>query len=294
MKKILLPIVSLLFAVGNASAQISNPVKAALAANRAAHCTAVAPTHWTSAGSIAVRKPMRADESIANVDYLFVDGADIPCAADGFPEAKQMNAVFAKITSDMLTKYSGWTIVGIAFNVAASLGNNPSLLVMALGDDNYYHFVAGGNIEDYVVSSQEEGIVLNEVGVQQKYTIPEKPVDLFFGYSYTQVTDKTDPNAKPIFIGKTTDCSHGYFVWADFGSGAKIYIISDKDEFPYALCAQLVLQKGDETAVVGVNGTELNKVIGRYSVDGKRLASGAKGLCIEKMSDGSTRKVFRQ
>lgn len=295
MKRFLLPVVSFLFAAGNAVAQTIIPGKAALAADsQASHNTTIAPTTWTSAGTIAGNRPMKAGESTANVDYLFVDGADIPYAADGFPDAKQLNAVFAYLSSDMLAKYSGWTVVGIAFNVAASLGNSPSLLVMAQGDDSYYSVVAGGNIENYAVSSAEEGIVLNEVGLQQKYTIPEKPTNLLFGYSYTQLTDKSDKGAFPVFVGKTTDYSHGYFVWADRGNGTKIYRVSDKDEFPYALCAQLVLQKGGATAVVGVSGTEPSKVVGRYSVDGKPLGNAPKGLCIEKMSDGTTRKTFIQ
>ena len=40
------------------------------------------------------------------LEYLFVNGADVPFGADGFPEAPGSNAVFGRITADKLKPYA--------------------------------------------------------------------------------------------------------------------------------------------------------------------------------------------
>lgn len=64
------------------------------------------------------------------LEYLFVNGADVPFGADGFPEAPGSNAVFGRITADKLKPYADYSIVGIAFIVASDLGSVPSIIAM--------------------------------------------------------------------------------------------------------------------------------------------------------------------
>ena len=64
------------------------------------------------------------------LEYLFVNGADVPFGADGFPEAPGSNAVFGRITADKLKPYADYSIVGIAFIVTSDLGSVPSIIAM--------------------------------------------------------------------------------------------------------------------------------------------------------------------
>ena len=64
------------------------------------------------------------------LEYLFVNGADVPFGAYGFPEAPGSNAVFGRITADKLKPYADYSIVGIAFIVASDLGSVPSIIAM--------------------------------------------------------------------------------------------------------------------------------------------------------------------
>lgn len=90
--------------------------------------------HSLSAAQISVAAPMCKAEGEGGtqvpLEYLFVNGADVPFGADGFPEAPGSNAVFGRITADKLKPYADYSIVGIAFIVASDLGSVPSIIAM--------------------------------------------------------------------------------------------------------------------------------------------------------------------
>ena len=44
--------------------------------------------------------------------------------------------------------------------------------------------------------------------------------------------------------------------------------------------------------MVGFEGTRIVKVVERYTPDGQRVSAPVSGINIEKLSDGTTRKVF--
>ncbi len=253
--------------------------------------------HSLSAAQISVAAPMCKAEGEGGtqipLEYLFVNGADVPFGADGFPEAPGSNAVFGRITADKLKPYADYSIVGIAFIVASDLGSVPSIIAMERRTDGY-HTVAGGNIESYDVTNATNGIVLNEVGCTQTYVIPKEPKDILFGYGYTQSATGTNAD-KPIFLGKTTDTANGYLVLGTLNAayGRGIYTVSSA-KFPYAACVQLILSNGSTTEIVGVDGKRDVKVVERYTPDGQRVSAPVNGINIEKLSDGTTRKVFVQ
>ena len=90
--------------------------------------------HSLSATQTSVAAPMCKAEGEGGtkvpLEYLFVNGADVPFGADGFPEAPGSNAVFGRITADKLKPYADYSIVGIAFIVASDLGSVPSIIAM--------------------------------------------------------------------------------------------------------------------------------------------------------------------
>ena len=90
--------------------------------------------HSLSATQTSVAAPMCKAEGEGGtkvpLEYLFVNGADVPFGADGFPEAPGSNAVFGCITADKLKPYADYSIVGIAFIVASDLGSVPSIIAM--------------------------------------------------------------------------------------------------------------------------------------------------------------------
>lgn len=250
----------------------------------------LAPMAWQPSQPSRIAKAN--EDNQETLAYLFVDGADIPYGIDGWADVPSIEAVFGRIEAAKLKPYAGYTIVGIAFIVSSSLGDVPSLIAMERRTNGYVT-VAGGNIDSYEISSAENGFVLNEIGVTQEYVIPDNPNDIIFGYSYTQ--QHTDTNAdKPVYLGKTTDYEHGYYALGTLQVGQRgIYHVSSTT-FPYALCVQMLVSKGGTTAIIGINGEQQAQVVERFAPDGTRLTTPVKGLSIEKMSDGTTRKVFRQ
>lgn len=144
------------------------------------------------------------------------------------------------------------------------------------------------------MTNATNGIVLNEVGCTQTYVIPKEPKDILFGYGYTQSATGTNAD-KPIFLGKTTDTANGYLVLGTLNAayGRGIYTVSSA-KFPYAACVQFILSNGSTTEIVGVDGKRDVKVVERYTPDGRRVSAPVNGINIEKLSDGTTRKVFVQ
>lgn len=287
MKKFLLPIAFLMLSFAGANAQnarFNTPLPAQFGSAADLHKQLVA-----SPAAPAGHKAARADASETNLEYVFVDGADVPAGAIPFKSSANVAAVFGHLTADKLAKYAGYTIVGIGFLVGDELGEQPSLLAYE-NQNNMYNPVAGGNIENYTVSSEEEGFVLNEVGLSERYTLPETPNDILFGYSFT-LSSSAENTGNIVLVGATSDYENGLIAMAAPQGSYSLYRISG-EETPYALCVQLILQKGDNTAVVGVEGNKVFEVKERFAADGTRLKAPVKGLNIERMADGTVRKVM--
>ena len=66
------------------------------------------------------------------------------------------------------------------------------------------------------------------------------------------------------------------YVWQNFGN---IVALTDEDPKP-------------TTGVAAPAATQIPIVVGRYTIDGKRISEPQRGLNIIKMSDGTTRKVL--
>ena len=117
-----------------------------------------------------------------------------------------------------------------------------------------------------------------------------------FGYTFDPIhLFMNETNENYVAVGRTTDLTNGFLVWGELikDEGYKLYRLSS-NELPYAACVQLILSNGSSTEIVGVDGKRDVKVVECYTPDGQRVSAPVSGINIEKLSDGTTRKVFVQ
>lgn len=240
--------------------------------------------------SAPVCKAMDDDSYLSKQKHLFVNGADSPYIQIGI--GNNLSAVvMGRLTPEMLKPYAGYKIVGISFAVGSTLGDSPSIIFYEL---DYYGWRQMGrsDFKDYYTDS----FTFNEVECTWNYVIPEEPNAIMFGYKFDPIhLFLTETNDNVVAVGRTTDLDNGFLVWGELikDEGSKLYRLST-DELPYAACVQLILSNGSSTEIVGVDGKRNVKVVERYTPDGQRVSAPVSGINIEKLSDGTTRKVFVQ
>lgn len=240
--------------------------------------------------SAPVCKAMDDDSYLSKQKHLFVKGADTQYIDVGI--GNNLSAeVMGRLTPEMLKPYAGYKIVGISFAVGSTLGNSPSIIFYELDDDGW-NLMGRSGVKDYYTDS----FSFNEVECTWNYVIPEEPNAIMFGYTFDPIYLRPlDSNDNVVVVGRTTDLANGFLVWGELikDEGYKLYRLST-DELPYAACVQLILSNGSSTEIVGVDGKRNVKVVERYTPDGQRVSAPVSGINIEKLSDGTTRKVFVQ
>ena len=240
--------------------------------------------------SAPVCKAMDDDSYLSKQRHLFVQGADTRYIDVGI--GNNLSAeVMGRLTPEMLKPYAGYKIVGISFAVGSTLGNSPSVIFYELDYDGWRQ-MGRSDFKDYYTDS----FTFNEVECTWNYVIPEEPNAIMFGYTFDPIhlfIAQTNDNV--VTVGRTTDLANGFLVWGELikDEGYKLYRLST-DELPYAACVQLILSNGSSTEIVGVDGKRNVKVVERYTPDGQRVSAPVSGINIEKLSDGTTRKVFVQ
>lgn len=240
--------------------------------------------------SAPVCKAMDDDSYLSKQKHLFVQGADTRYIDVGI--GNNLSAeVMGRLTPEMLKPYAGYKIVGISFAVGSTLGNSPSIIFYELDDDGW-NLMGRSGVKDYYIDS----IVFNEVEGTWNYVIPEEPNAIMFGYTFDPIhLFLAQTNDNVVTVGLTGDTANGFLVWGELikDEGYKLYRLSS-NELPYAACVQLILSNGSSTEIVGVDGKRNVKVVERYTPDGQRVSAPVSGINIEKLSDGTTRKVFVQ
>lgn len=242
--------------------------------------------------SAPVCKAMDDGSYLSKQKHLFVYGADSPymeiCIGNNL-DAR----VLGHLTPEMLKPYAGYKIVGISFAVGSTLGNSPYVVAY----ESYghgYELIGESIVKDYMTGPLFN--VFNEVECTWNYVIPKEPGHIIFGYTFNPIhlfLGQTNDNV--VTVGRTNDLTNGFLVWGELieGEGYNLYRLSS-NENPYAVCVQLILSNGSSTEIVGVNGKRDVKVVERYTPDGRRVSAPVSGINIEKLSDGTTRKVFVQ
>lgn len=240
--------------------------------------------------SAPVCKAMDDDSYLSKQKHLFVQGADTRYIDVGI--GNNLSAeVMGRLTPEMLKPYAGYKIVGISFAVGSTLGNSPSIIFYELDDDGW-NLIGRSGVKDYFAHPGW----FNEVECTWNYVIPEEPNAIMFGYTFDPIhlfLGQTNDNV--VIVGRTTDLTNGFLVGGELieGEGYNLYRLSS-NENPYAVCVQLILSNGSSTEIVGVDGKRDVKVVERYTPDGQRVSAPVSGINIEKLSDGTTRKVFVQ
>lgn len=237
-----------------------------------------------------VCKAMDDDSYLSKQKHLFVNGADSPYMQIGIGDNLSAE-VMGRLTPEMLKPYAGYKIVGISFSVGSTLGNSPSIIFYELDDDGW-NLMGRSGVKDYFAHPGW----FNEVECTWNYVIPEEPNAIMFGYTFDPIhlfLGQTNDNV--VIVGRTTDLTNGFLVGGELieGEGYNLYRLSS-NENPYAACVQLILSNGSSTEIVGVDGKRNVKVVERYTPDGRRVSAPVSGINIEKLSDGTTRKVFVQ
>lgn len=242
--------------------------------------------------SAPVCKAMDDGSYLSKQKHLFVYGADSPymeiCIGNNL-DAR----VLGHLTPEMLKPYAGYKIVGISFAVGSTLGNSPYVVAY----ESYghgYELIGESIVKDYMTGPLFN--VFNEVECTWNYVIPKEPGHIIFGYTFNPIhlfLGQTNDNV--VTVGRTNDLTNGFLVWGELieGEGYNLYRLSS-NENPYAVCVQLILSNGSSTEIVGVDGKRDVKVVECYTPDGQRVSAPVSGINIEKLSDGTTRKVFVQ
>ena len=242
--------------------------------------------------SAPVCKAMNEDSYLSKQKHLFVYGADSPYMPISIGDNLDVE-VMGHLTPEMLKPYAGYKIVGISFAVGSTLGNSP--YVTAYEYRYGYDRIGDATVKDYM--ADEVNVVFNEVECSWDYVIPKEPRHIIFGYSFRPIhfspVEFNPHNYNVVIAGRTHDTANGFLVNGDFGEGYKLYRLSTKEN-PYAACVQLILSNGSSTEIVGVDGKRDVKVVERYTPDGRRVSAPVSGINIEKLNDGTTRKVFVQ
>ena len=237
-----------------------------------------------------VCKAMDDDSYLSKQKHLFVNGADSPYMQIGIGDNLSA-VVMGRLTPEMLKPYAGYKIVGISFAVGSTLGDSPGIIFYELDYDGWRQMGRSDFKDYYTVPS-----MFNEVECTWNNVIPEEPNAIMFGYTFDPIhLFMNETNDNVVVVGRTTDLDNGFLVWGELikGEGSKLYRLST-DELPYAACVQLILSNDSTTEIVGVDGKRDVKVVECYTPDGQRVSAPVSGINIEKLSDGTTRKVFVQ
>lgn len=287
MKKILLPIMSLMLLATGANAQTVNKVA----------------TTKTIDSTVSFEKAVKRNGPMklaSNQHLMGYDGSDGSngVGSIGFYGWDSVEGIYSKFVIDAST-LKGYKLVGINFAVNASLGENTAAKVFVYGAEYKLIKNMAKNFKDYEVSISEGNKVYvkwNEVMFDEPYEFTGDEKSVYYGYTYTQVKDENDENAYPIMIGKSEDSDNreNMFVVHGVPGGTQTEegFYSLYNSRVYVPCIRFIVEDPNgETSVIGIKGSEKAVAQQYYSLDGKQLSAPQKGLNIVKMSDGTTTKV---
>lgn len=288
MKKFLLSIMAIVLSAGAVNAQSffpTNPRKA----NLQKSLRAISKTPTTNKGIKKLKE---------NETYYGYSGANNPVYMDGFPGYDVIAFGALYDNPQIGTDLEDMKIVGLAFLVSASLGENASCFVLSQDGEDVHSTYQDLNDQNYVVSVIHDDMITpksNEVYFDKPIEITKNTTAIQWGIFYDQKTDKQSQDSYPILLGEVTTTNNGdsYMAYGDLGQGEGWYTCADDESFPYTPCILLILQKSTgETAIIGVNGEETTSPKQYFSVNGTRLSAPQKGVNIVKMSDGKIKKVL--
>ena len=296
MKKTLLPLAAMMLLATSAYAQRFDTEFKSVTnmGHRTPHC------EFAVESKANTMKRIKSDET-----FISYEGSDIPYGSEGWPAVSDASVVASQLCD--LSKYVGWEVLGLRFNVFGtlgghSLGDGAGVFVDSYKASGLDAYAEAELTDNYEVSGYDENNNMvfnwNEVYFSNSYKISAEHVALRYGFVYTQNTSQTSPDAFPVMYGNTKTLSDGdngfcYLVYGTFSedTGAAWYRFADA-EYPYVPCFQIIAKDPTGTTrIIGIEGSDKPVAKQFYSLDGAKLDAPRKGVNIVKMSNGETRKV---
>lgn len=225
-----------------------------------------------------------------------------------------MDAVFARFTTEDLEKYIGYKVVGIS--VAGEFGQTDVDFMLNIECNQTFNDkvqISSKNVaiaKGVKATPSVNGMKLynwNDVMFETPYTIPAKKEnaedgdpenfqDLYAGYWIKNADGNVVMDQ--LLVGQyysdvTEDGEHvelGTYV-QQTGASTKVPRLAGM--FPSLLPVKLILEK-TSTSINATKTTTTAKETGRYTMDGKRIYLPVRGINIVKMSDGTVRKVVNK
>lgn len=295
MKKTLLSMMAMISVAMGANAQVMNQeIKgAATLGDQATVLANVAPAAKANA-----KRKIKDDEKL--IGY---PGSETPVGYTGWPSVSDAQAVGVQIEdAAKIKKFAAYQVVGMRFIVMGNLGADASCFVWLFGSDQNlkaegeYELKEGSYDLCTLGSDNQLTVKYNDVYFDTPLTIDATDAAIRYGYTYTQNTNKTLQDAYPILYGKTTEVADGmcFLIYGSFGTKGEGWYLAADAKSPYTPCIQLIVKdKGNNTGILGVDGSVEPMAKQFFTLDGKQLDAPQKGINIVKMSDGTTRKVVK-
>lgn len=243
MKKVLLPIFSLLLAASAANAQVKIS-KQLVNIGQTAPELIVNKQLTIGGASKVAKKAVKANELAENQKMVAMDGSELPATAIGLPGYNPTD-MGQLIPASYYEAYAGSKIVGLRFLTLNSTNMTPAIYVASGSSLNLV--AQGKEITTKASPINKDKTAFeqnwNEVTFDKPYTIESGSDALVVGFTYTQSSKKSGGNytdeCYPFLVGQNSDQNALVFANVDTGKGAQWQGVSDQ----YCLCVQLILER---------------------------------------------------
>ena len=297
MKKVLLPIFSLLLAASAANAQVKISKQLVNIGQTAQELTVNKQLTIGGASKVA-KKAVKANALAENQKMVAMDGSDLPVTAMGLPGYNPTD--FGQlIPASYYEAYAGSKIVGLRFLTLNSTNMTPAIYVAS--GSNLYLAAQGKEITTKASPLKSDQSAFeqnwNEVTFDQPYTIESGSDALMVGFSYTQSSKKSGGNyameCYPFLVGQNSDQNAVVCANVDLGKGAGWQGVSAD----YCMCVQLILEREggfpDDFSMLGAYTNSMVKPSDKLPIEfyvknlGSKEAEGEFAVSIDDQELGS-------
>lgn len=297
MKKVLLPIFSLLLAASAANAQVKIS-KQLVNIGQTAPELIVNKQLTIGGASKVAKKAVKANELAENQKMVAMDGSELPLGAFGLPgyNPTEMGQL---IPASYYEAYAGSKIVGLRFLTLNSINMTPAIYVAS--GSNLYLAAQGKEITTKASPLKSDNSAFeqnwNEVTFDQPYTIESGSDALMVGFAYTQSSKKSGGSyaqeCYPFLVGQNSDQNAVICANVDLGEGAGWQGVNAN----YCMCVQLILEKEggfpDDLSMLGAYTNSMVKPSDKLPIQfyvknlGSKEAEGEFSVSIDDQELGS-------
>lgn len=297
MKKVLLPIFSLLLAASAANAQVKIS-KQLVNIGQTAPELIVNKQLTIGGASKVAKKAVKANALAENQKMVAMDGSELPLGAFGLPgyNPTEMGQL---IPASYYEAYAGSKIVGLRFLTLNSTNMTPAIYVAS--GSNLYLAAQGKEITTKASPINKDQTAFeqnwNEVTFDQPYTIESGSDALMVGFAYTQSSNKSGGSyaqeCYPFLVGQNSDQNAVICANVDLGEGAGWQGVNAN----YCMCVQLILEKEggfpDDLSMLGAYTNSMVKPSDKLPIQfyvknlGSKEAEGEFSVSIDDQELGS-------